>query len=287
MIEKTIEDEDIGKRLDVFCQSNFSEYSRSTLQKFLKNESILVNGEPSRASYKLRSTDKITFAGVDNSNIEQIELEILYEDDDCVVINKPAGILSHSKGALNFEATVASWLEPRIQDIDGDRAGIVHRLDRGTSGVMICAKTNEAQIFLQKQFADRKVRKVYLAVVKGTMTPEEAIIDMPIQRNPNSPSRFKVSVNGKKARTHYKTLRKANGYSLLELVPETGRTHQLRVHLAQMKHSIIGDIFYLGEEADRLYLHAESLEILLPSKVKKIFVSKPDKNFLEKVDKNV
>ncbi|MEI7674201.1 MAG: RluA family pseudouridine synthase [bacterium] len=279
-----ITEENVGERLDIFMQSQFPQYSRSTIQKLLKSENILVNKLPSRSSYKLREGDKLKLSEPDSDFTKDLDLKVLYEDDDCVVIDKPEGILSHSKGAINMEPTVASWLAGRIKDIPGDRAGIVHRLDRGTSGVMICAKTNKAQLFLQKQFSERKVKKVYLAVIKGSMDPLEAIIDMPIQRNPNRPSRFKVSVNGKSAVTHYKQLRSKGKYSLVEMTPQTGRTHQLRVHLAQMKHPIIGDLFYEGEEADRLYLHAETLEIQLPSKEKKIFTSPPTKEFLSKVD---
>ena len=279
-----ITEENAGERLDIFMQSQFPQYSRSTIQKLLKSENILVNKLPARASYKLKLDDKLKLSEPKSDFSSELDLEVLYEDDDCVVINKPEGILSHSKGAINMEATVASWLESRIKNIPGDRAGIVHRLDRGTSGVMICAKTKKAQLYLQKQFSDRKVKKVYLAIIAGSMDPLEEIIDMPIQRNPNRPSRFKVSVNGKNATTHYKQLRNKGKYSLVELTPQTGRTHQLRVHLAQMKHPIIGDIFYDGEEADRLYLHAESLEILIRPGIKKIFTSSPSKEFLSKVD---
>ncbi len=284
MIKKVIEEENVSQRLDIFCHNFLPEYSRSTVQKLIKMEEILVNKKPSPSKYKLRLNDVVTFKKDDKSKFENLELEVIYEDNDCVVINKPDGILSHSKGALNKEATVASWLTDRLVNISGERAGIVHRLDRGTSGVMICAKTEEAQIFLQKQFADRKVKKVYLAIIRGNLDPSEAIVDMPIQRNPNSPSRFRVSVNGKAARTHYKVLRSKGRYTLVELTPETGRTHQIRVHLAQLKRPIVGDLFYDGEEADRLYLHAETLEILLPSKQKKIFIAKPSQKFLSKID---
>jgi len=280
----TIDESQVGKRLDVYIQENFANYSRSTIQRLLKNENVLINGKAQKNSYKLKLNDNIAVSGFDTEEVAEINIPVLYEDDDCVVINKPEGILSHSKGALNTEATVASWLKPKLVDIDGERAGIVHRLDRGTSGVMICAKTNDAQLFLQKQFAERNTKKVYLAVIRGSIEPQEAIIDMPIQRNPKSPSRFKVSVNGKSAITHYKQIKTNGKYSLIELTPKTGRTHQLRVHLSQMKHPIVGDNFYNGEEADRLYLHAESLEILLPGNVKKIFTAKPDNNFLAKVD---
>ena len=155
--------------------------------------------------------------------------------------------------------------------MDGERAGIVHRLDRATSGVMICAKTPEALSWLQKQFSERKVKKTYVAVVKGALSEPEAVIDMPIERNPRKPQTFRVGANGKPSVTAYKVLKTGNGYSLLELKPTTGRTHQLRVHLHKLGHPIVGDELYDGPEAERLFLHATSLEITLPDKQRKTF----------------
>ena len=204
-------------------------------------------------------------------SIPDIELPIIFEDDDCVVINKPVGLLTHSKGAFNPEATVATWLSNRTTDMDGERAGIVHRLDRATSGVMICAKSPEALAWLQKQFSQRKVKKSYIAIIAGQLDPEEAIIDMPIERNPKAPATFRVGNNGKSATTHYKTIESSEHYSLLELKPETGRTHQLRVHLKHLGHPIVGDVLYNGKPGERLFLHAQSLEITLPNRERKVF----------------
>ena len=126
-------------------------------------------------------------------------MPIIFEDANCLVINKPVGVLSHSKGAYNPEATVATFIEPKLSGMIGDRAGIVHRLDRATSGVMICAKTPEALSYLQKQFSQRKVKKTYYAVIPGQLEPEEALIDIPIERDPQNPKTFRASQTGRTA----------------------------------------------------------------------------------------
>lgn len=224
---------------------------------------------------KVKDADRIEveYDPVSQTEVPEIDLPVLYEDRSCVVINKPLGILSHSKGAFNPEATVATWLDStgRVKGMSGERAGIVHRLDRATSGVMICAKTPEALSWLQKQFSERKTKKTYIAVVKGTLTKEQAIIDMPIERNPKKPQTFRVGVNGKPSATAYRVLEQGQKYSLLELKPTTGRTHQLRVHLSHLGHPIIGDTLYGGEGAERLFLHAYQLEITLPNRERKAF----------------
>jgi RluA family pseudouridine synthase len=192
-------------------------------------------------------------------------------------------MLTHSKGLFNPEATVSTWLRSRLTAMSGERAGIVHRLDRATSGVMICAKTPEALGWLQKQFSQRKTRKSYAAVVTGGMPEPEAIIDMPIERNPKKPQTFRVGPGGKSAITAYKVLATNDQLSMLELKPETGRTHQLRVHLAQLGHPILGDALYGGPPADRLYLHAESLELTLPNRERKTFTVPTPPEFKEQV----
>jgi 23S rRNA pseudouridine1911/1915/1917 synthase len=256
-----------AQRLDQKVVELMPELSRGFAARLIDEGKVSVNGTPqTKAGYKLRENDEITvdYDVAQLAEIPEIELPILYEDDDCVVINKPVGLLSHSKGAFNPEATVATWLRSRLTDLDGERGGIVHRLDRATSGVMICAKNPEALTWLQKQFSNRKVKKMYAAIVSGHMNPAEAVIDMPIGRNPKAPATFRVDVQGKYAVTAYRTIQSNEKYSLLELRPETGRTHQLRVHLNHFHHPIVGDVLYGGEPADRLYLHAESLEITIP-----------------------
>lgn len=272
-------------RLDVFVVQQLPDLSRGAAEHTIKNEKVTVNGQiVTKSGHKLKVNDVVEIAYAPPTKIvEHIDLPVLYEDDDCVVINKPVGVLVHSKGAFNPEPTVATWLQSRIADLDGERAGIVHRLDRATSGVMICAKHPEALKHLQKQFSDRKAKKLYHALIEGTISPEEAVIDMPIERNPKKPQTFRVGSNGKPSVTRYKVTQQSDMYSLLELRPETGRTHQLRVHLKYFDKPIVGDTFYEGKEAERLFLHAASLEITVPSKQRLTFTAPLPTEFMEKL----
>lgn len=260
--------------------------SRSYAAKLIEDGKVTVNGTiVTKPGYKLKPEDiiKLEYDATEQEQIPDIDLPVLYEDDDCVVVNKPVGLLTHSKGVFNPEPTVATWLRSRIQSMTGERAGIVHRLDRATSGVMICAKTPEALSWLQKQFAQRRTKKTYNAVIHGTLHPEAAIIDMPIERNPKKPQTFRVGSNGKVAKTVYKVEKEGTNYSLVELKPETGRTHQLRVHLAHLHRPIVGDSLYGGEPAERLYLHARELELTLPNRERKVFTAPLPQEFTEKV----
>lgn len=265
-----------AQRLDQKVVELIPQLSRAFAAKLIEDGKVTVNEQvTTKAGYKLREQDKV-HVDYDPTELEQIpdiDLPILYEDDDCIVINKPLGVLTHSKGVFNPEATVATFVRGKLKHMEGERAGIVHRLDRATSGVIICAKTPEALGFLQKQFALRKAKKTYAAIVTGHLRPEEALIDMPIERNPKAPATFRVGPNGKPSKTYYKTVQSNDKYSLLELKPETGRTHQLRVHLNQLGHPIVGDVLYGGEPAERLFLHAHSLEITLPSRERMTFTA--------------
>jgi 23S rRNA pseudouridine1911/1915/1917 synthase len=263
------------ERLDQYVARQIPAHSRAFAAKLIDQGRVLVNGKIEKASYGLRPKDKVNINYDEKAvtAIPEIDIPIIYEDKTCVVINKPTGLLSHSKGEFNPEPTVATWLAGRADGLSGDRAGIVHRLDRATSGIMICAKTPEAMSWLQKQFSTRKVKKIYTAIVSGNPAQPAAIIDMPIERNPKKPQTFRVGANGKPAVTAYKVLSSSNKLSLIELRPTTGRTHQLRVHLKHLGLPILGDTFYGGKEADRLYLHASSLEITLPNKKRQVFES--------------
>lgn len=276
-----------AERLDQYVSNKLPAISRASVSKLIDKGVVKVNGEVAlKGGYKLRPHDivEIDYEATVQQPIPAIKLPVIYEDADCVVIIKPTGVLSHSKGAFNPEGTVDSWLRQRIVDISGERAGIVHRLDRATSGVMICAKTAEAASWLQKQFAQRKVKKTYVAVVQGSLTSEHAMIDMPIERNPKQPQTFRVGSNGKPAQTEYKVLKYNDKYSLLELKPTTGRTHQLRVHLSQLGHPIVGDSLYEGAPAKRLYLHAKSLEITLPNHERRTFEAPVPKEFKDLIN---
>ncbi|HSX46581.1 MAG TPA: RluA family pseudouridine synthase [Patescibacteria group bacterium] len=261
-------------RLDHFVAEQNPSLSRSYVAKLIEAGSVLVNGQTSKPGYRLRTTDtvKMDFDLEQLQQIEPIELPIMYEDDNVVVIDKPTGVISHSRGKYWFEPSVASFIR-QLTGQEGDRTGIVHRLDRATSGVMICAKNSETLSYLQKQFSQRKVHKTYIAIAQGHLEPPEAIIDMPIERNPKAPATFRVGANGKPAQTAYKVLRSSDKYDEIELTPQTGRTHQLRVHLKQQGHPIVGDALYAGPEAERLFLHAYKLTISIPEKGKQTFTA--------------
>ncbi len=286
MTKFKITTKDVGIRLDSFVAQKLPQFSRSFLHKRCELGEILVNGESQKPKYKLHPNDlvKIVFDTKIDQKIPDIELTILYEDDDCLVINKPPGILTHSKGAFNPEATVATFISNKVRDMDGERAGIVHRLDRATSGLLIAAKNPESLAWLQKQFSQRKVNKTYFAIIEGHLSPKEAIIDMPIERHPRTPKIFRTSLAGKPAKTEYKVEKSSDHYDLVKLQPQTGRTHQLRVHLKQLHHPIVGDTLYDGKPAKRLYLHAEKLELTLLSRERKVFEAKLPDEFHKLID---
>lgn len=264
--DKMVEEIKPRQRLDHYLAQQYPDLSRAFLQKLCNSEQVLVNGHPQKSGYKLRPNEKVEvlydMASIDK--IASIDLPIIYEDDDVLVINKPAGVIAHARGRYWNEPSVASFAREKTGQ-SGERAGIVHRLDRATSGLMIIAKHQDALSWLQKQFAERKVQKTYTAVVTGYAEPLEAVIDIPIERNPKAPATFRPSNNGKPAKTHYTVLQHFGNYSLVELHPHTGRTHQLRVHMKYLGHPIVGDKLYDGEHADRMMLHATKLEIALPS----------------------
>lgn len=263
-------------RLDRALAILAPENSRATWAKFIKDGHVKVNSNIITIGKRLVFADDLIEISVPESTIETVEVPIIYQDDDVLVMDKPTGMLTHAKGAFISEATVADFIRPRTTDgLETNRPGIVHRLDRDTSGVIIAAKNNEAKRWLQKQFSERKVKKSYIALVAGEPKEPHAIIDLPIGRDPKKPQLFRVDPNGKPATTEYKVLEHfKEGYSLVQLWPKTGRTHQLRVHMHYLGTPIISDPFYDGKKVGpRLFLHAASLEITLPSRQREVFSS--------------
>lgn len=259
-------------RLDVAMVEKFGDQSRSMYQKMITQGYVLVNGKIQlQPKFAVEKEDDITIT-VDNSRPAAVSCEVLYEDEHVLVINKPVGMLTHAKGALQEEFTAADLVKPHTAyKQDTNRPGIVHRLDRATSGVLLMVKTAEAAKKIQHQFSERTVKKIYHAVVTGVPDPAEARIDLPIERNPLSPSTFRVGPNGKSAQTVYATESTNQQRSMVRLQPATGRTHQLRVHMHYIGTPIVGDSVYGAEPAERMYLHASSLEVTLPGGIRKKF----------------
>lgn len=268
------------KRLDIHLAETHPDTSRSTWQKHIKAGNISVNGETvTSTKHDIIDSDRVTTHVPDETDFSDQELPILYIDDNVIVINKPMGVLTHSKGALNDEFTVADFFKRYCTySVDTNRPGIVHRLDRDTSGVMIGARNPQTAALLQRQFSDRKTKKTYYAVIDGVLDPSDALVDLPIGRNPSAPSTFRVDPKGKSAQTFYKVLSTDGVHSLIELSPITGRTHQLRVHMQYLKTPIHGDRVY-GKVSDRLYLHAHSLEVTIPEGKREVFVAPVPETF--------
>lgn len=271
-------------RLDAYLAQYFPEHSRSAWQKYILAGKVKVNETAvTSGKYMLDEDDIVTVDTDSNKKLDDIKLPVIYEDDNVVVINKPVGVLSHAKGGIIDEQTVADFFKHTTSfGIETNRPGIVHRLDRATSGVMIGAKNHETASLLQKQFSERKAKKTYTAIVQGVPQPAKAKLELPIERNPRHPSQFRVGTNGKSATTTYEIMKSNNNMSLVKLTPETGRTHQLRVHMQYIKHPIIGDFVY-GKPAERMFLHASSLEITIPDGHRKTFEAPLPPEFTEKI----
>jgi len=263
-------------RLDIELTRRYPALTRSTIQKYIKSGYVLVNGsQVTQTKHDVTESDDIAMTPPDALDHSAQTIPILYIDDNVIVINKPAGVLTHSKGALNDEFTVAEFFRRYTTNaLETTRPGIVHRLDRDTSGVMIGARNDEAALLLKEQFSNRKTKKEYVAIVEGVPKVESAVIDLPIGRNPASPSTFRVDPSGKEAITTYEVLASNSELSMVRLKPKTGRTHQLRVHMQYINTPILGDRVYgRKDKADRLYLHAHTLEITIPTSKRELFAA--------------
>lgn len=279
-----LRDEPQSARLDLALVERLGLESRSTYKKRITRGEVLVNGEVELSSKRAVKDSDVLTIQTPEVVIDIPEIEVIYEDDDVVVINKPVGLLTHAKGALVEEYTAADFIKDKTTyKADTNRPGIVHRLDRATSGVLLMVKNDETASMISKQFTDRTTKKTYAAVVSGIPDPEKAKIDLPIGRNPSAPSTFRVDASGKVAETIYEVQEVSDTHALLTLKPRTGRTHQLRVHMAYVGTPILGDVVYGKEKAGRMYLHAYKLEITLPGGVRKVFEAPVPASFHEAV----
>jgi 23S rRNA pseudouridine1911/1915/1917 synthase len=242
------------KRLDVYLQSRFSQFSRSHIQTLIKAQGVSVNDHSAKSSTKLNAGDKVDLiipAPKSNELMgEDIPINVIYEDDDMIVLNKQANIIVHPARG-NKSGTLVNGLvhySNQLSSINGDfRPGIVHRLDRNTTGVMVVAKNDPAHWKLSRQFAERTTQKTYIAVLHGVPDLTADCIDKPIGTNRSFRERMAVTMDGKEAITFYKVLEEFRGYCVIELSPKTGRTHQLRVHMQYIKHPIVADDMYGGK----------------------------------------
>lgn len=268
-----VSEDEAGMRLDQFIASfgkkNRLGFSRTHIQKSIcrgqvKSDSAAII----KPHHKIKAGQvyKISIDQESKPNLkpEDIPLEVVYEDEDIAIINKPGGLIVHP-GAGNLEHTLVNGLLHRFKDLSSvnpNRPGIVHRLDKGTSGLLVVAKNNNAHLELSRQFAEHAIKRKYIAIVKGRVEFDEDVIELPIGRHPTKRNNMAVSFTEKTkyAKTYYRTLRRTGNFSLLELKPFTGRTHQLRVHLAFLGYPILGDDKYgKNNEFERLALHAQSI----------------------------
>jgi len=282
-----IESADVDRRLDAFLASQIDNWSRARLQRLIESEDVLVNGNASKASYKLRLDDEIEveLAAPPAATFipESIPIDIVYEDDQLLVVNKPAGLVVHPAAGIN-SGTLANALAYHFQKLPSQgagqiRPGIVHRLDRDTSGLLVVAKTEECLENLSDQFRDRTVFKSYIALVHGRVDQETGKIDQPIARDPSNRTRMAVVRNGRSSLSLFRVKQRYQRYTLLDVELKTGRTHQIRVHLAWLKHPVVGDETYGGgrdntvqdttiriqiRHLKRQFLHAEKLSFTHP-----------------------
>jgi 23S rRNA pseudouridine1911/1915/1917 synthase len=264
-----------GIRLDHFLCDRLTRFSRSRIQSWIEEDRARVNGVAKKASYKLHLGENIQLEPAElkplNAFAEDIPLNILYEDQDIVAINKPPGLVVHAGAGCHSGTLVNALLHHfgQLSTVGGDlRPGIVHRLDKGTSGVLLVARTDQAHRHLAAQFASRKVKKIYLALVHGQVLRAEGVIQTAITRDPNNRTRMTSRLDhGRDAYTEYRVLERFEKHTLLEVRIGTGRTHQIRVHLSQLGHPIAGDTLYgaPAHPAGRPWLHAYQVAFTLPS----------------------
>ena len=303
-----VEPEAVGKRLDAYLAEKIENWSRSRLQKLIDDGDVSVNENQAKSSYKLRADDSIEIElselPVKTFEPENIALEIVYEDESLAVINKPAGMVVHpGAGVLNGTLANAIAYHFKLQTADSkfeNRVGIVHRLDKDTSGLIVVAKTEEIHEQLSEQFREREVFKSYVALVHGAIEGKEGTINQPIAREKHNRTKMAIRKHGRNALSLWKLRKRFEKFTLLNVEIKTGRTHQIRVHLMSVNHPVVGDETYNGgrdktikdanvrravSELNRFFLHAERLSFTHPQTSERLefYLPMPEelKNLLE------
>ena len=286
-------------RLDAYISKEIEDLSRSMIQKLLEEDKINVNGKIEKPSYKVQEGDIIEVSIEKPKEVkieaQDIPLDIIYEDNDILVVNKQKGLVVHPANG-NPDGTLVNAIMAHCKDslsgIGGElRPGIVHRLDKDTSGLLIIAKNDKAHIQVSEQIKNREVKKTYIALVRGTIAEDEATINMPIGRSTKDRKKMAVTKNGKDAVTHFRVLNRyttnKGSYTLLEIKIDTGRTHQIRVHMAEIGHPVIGDSVYSNGKnefgVEGQCLHAKRLEFVHPITGKEMKLEAPLPEYFKKM----
>ena len=306
-LDFTVETDEISERLDKSITTRLISLSRVKVQQLIKEGHVQINGKVGKPAYRLEAGDMVHVELIDaiiapdvsaEARPEAIPLDVIYEDDDLAAINNPAGMVvhpavGHTQGTL-VNALLSRW--PQVAFVGGEgRAGIIHRLDKETSGIILIAKTEIARLNLMAQFAKRTVQKRYLALIEGEPDTQTGSIEAPLDRDPVLRKKMKVVKGGREALTMYQVLENYShnntSFTLIECFPKTGRTHQIRVHMAFIKHPIVGDTIYgrhrQSIKMSRHFLHAESITLTLPSTNESITLHAPLPPELESVLANL
>lgn len=274
---------DAGKRLDHYLQEHLRDYSRSRLQSWIRNGNVLVNSAAARPSLVLHGGERVEVSPADlpplRAEPENLPIEILYEDAAVIAVNKPAGVVVHA-GAGAHSGTLVNRLVHHfgsLSTLGGEvRPGIVHRLDRGTSGVLLVARTDVAHRNLAEQFSSRTVEKTYLALVEGRINAESGRITKPIARDPVRRTRMTAKLgHGREAITEFRVRHRFDGLTYLEVRIGTGRTHQIRAHFASLGHPVAGDKLYGARTRERIFLHAWKIVFTSPATGERVAVEAP------------
>ena len=299
-MDKIVVDID-NMRLDAYISKINSNISRTMVQKLIQEGNVFVNGKEKKISYKVQVGDiiEINIPKPQETTIkpENIPIEIVYEDMDIIVVNKPKGMVVHPANG-NPDGTLVNAVMAICKDslsgIGGEiRPGIVHRLDKDTSGLLIVEKNDKAHINMSNQIKNREVKKIYIALVRGLVSEDEATINMPIGRSTKDRKKMAIRKDGKEAVTHFKVLKRYSKYTLLEIKIDTGRTHQIRVHMSEIGHPVVGDMVYSNGKnefgVEGQMLHAKSLDFKHPVTGEKMHLEAElppyFKDVLEKLEK--